>query len=400
MTGCLAERYRDELKAEIPEIDAVLGTGEVAGDRRRASRRAGTPGGRTVPLTFYRIAPARPMWRRHRDAVAGSGFGAICRPTSTTPTTPRVLDDAEALRLREDRRRLRLQVRVLHHPEAARPLPQPRRSSRSSREARALAARGVKELLLISQDTTFYGIDRGERGALARLLRELNAVDGLEWIRLLYLYPTTITDESLEAMAELRQGRATTSTCRCSTRRTPSCKRMKRPGHPRQLRHGCSPDPRRGCRTSPCGRRSSSASPARPSADFDELVRLRPDRSVRPRRRLHLLARGRHRAPTRWPTTCRRRTKAAAAARADGAASSRSSPGGTRARLGERVRSWSTARRPSTSWCCTGRLAGQAPDIDPIGLPDRLRTRKSSVRETLIEAEIVDSRGYDLVVRV
>jgi ribosomal protein S12 methylthiotransferase len=70
------------------------------------------------------------------------------------------------------------------------------------REARALAARGVKELLLISQDTTFYGIDRHERGALARLLRELNTVDGIEWIRLLYLYPTTIDEDTLAAMAE------------------------------------------------------------------------------------------------------------------------------------------------------------------------------------------------------
>ena len=70
------------------------------------------------------------------------------------------------------------------------------------REARALASRGVKELLLISQDTTFYGVDRHERGALARLLRELNGVEGLEWIRLLYLYPTTIDDETLGAMAD------------------------------------------------------------------------------------------------------------------------------------------------------------------------------------------------------
>ena len=70
------------------------------------------------------------------------------------------------------------------------------------KEARQLAAGGVKELLLISQDTTFYGIDRGERGGLARLLRALNEVEGLEWIRLLYLYPTTIDDESLAAMAE------------------------------------------------------------------------------------------------------------------------------------------------------------------------------------------------------
>ena len=64
-----------------------------------------------------------------------------------------------------------------------------------------LAANGVKELLLISQDTSFYGVDRGERGALARLLRALNRIDGLEWIRMLYLYPTTIGDDVLEAMA-------------------------------------------------------------------------------------------------------------------------------------------------------------------------------------------------------
>jgi ribosomal protein S12 methylthiotransferase len=68
-------------------------------------------------------------------------------------------------------------------------------------EARALAARGVKELLLISQDSTFYGIDRQERDALPRLLRALNDVEGLAWIRLLYLYPTTITDAAIEAIA-------------------------------------------------------------------------------------------------------------------------------------------------------------------------------------------------------
>src|SRR4029450_8559722 len=74
------------------------------------------------------------------------------------------------------------------------------------REARALAARGVKELLPTPQDPSFYGVDRGERGALARLLRELNQVDGLEWIRMLYLYPTTIGDDVLEAMEEREEG--------------------------------------------------------------------------------------------------------------------------------------------------------------------------------------------------
>ena len=96
-------------------------------------------------------------------------------------------------------------------------------------EARALAARGVKELLLISQDTTFYGIDRQERGALARLLRELNAIDGLEWIRMLYLYPTTIDDATLDAMADCEK------VCKyidlpLQHASNPVLKRMKRPG--------------------------------------------------------------------------------------------------------------------------------------------------------------------------
>jgi ribosomal protein S12 methylthiotransferase len=70
------------------------------------------------------------------------------------------------------------------------------------REAEQLAADGVKELLLISQDTSFFGRDRKEPHALSTLLRRLNDIAGLEWIRLLYLYPTTITDDVLAAMAE------------------------------------------------------------------------------------------------------------------------------------------------------------------------------------------------------
>ena len=96
-------------------------------------------------------------------------------------------------------------------------------------EARALAARGVKELLLVSQDTTFYGLDRKERDALPRLIRALDGVDGIEWVRLLYLYPTTITDATIEAIA------ASPKVCRyidlplqhASDR---VLKRMKRPG--------------------------------------------------------------------------------------------------------------------------------------------------------------------------
>ena len=199
VTGCLGERYRDELKKEIPEIDAVLGTGEVdqiltaigmrdAGSGVRADNGA-------VPLTFHRPS----------DSVSRSPD-----PASPVPVLPTYLYDAETPRVLTTPKHFAY-VKVAEGCDytcAFCIIPTLRGKFRSRdaasivREAHNLAARGVKELLLISQDTTFYGIDRGERGALARLLRELNAVEGLEWIRLLYLYPTTITDDVLAAMAE------------------------------------------------------------------------------------------------------------------------------------------------------------------------------------------------------
>jgi ribosomal protein S12 methylthiotransferase len=69
------------------------------------------------------------------------------------------------------------------------------------REVRALAARGVKEVVLVAQDSTRYGLDLGRRGALAPLLRRLGAVDGIRWIRVMYAYPATVTDEILDAIA-------------------------------------------------------------------------------------------------------------------------------------------------------------------------------------------------------
>jgi ribosomal protein S12 methylthiotransferase len=182
VTGCMAERYRDELKKEIPEIDAVLGTGEVP-------EIVGAIGG--APLTFFKNARA-----------ASDQPRAATRPTYLYGAdTPRLLATP----------RHYAYVKIAEGCDykcAFCIIPRLRGAYRSRpadsvvAEARVLAAQGVKELLLISQDTTFYGIDRNERGALARLLRELNAIDGLEWIRLLYLYPTTIDDATLAAMAE------------------------------------------------------------------------------------------------------------------------------------------------------------------------------------------------------
>jgi ribosomal protein S12 methylthiotransferase len=187
VTGCLAERYGEELRREIPEIDVILGTGDVPAITRALEGTA-EPG--AMPLRFFRS-------------------GQIQGPASKAPAAPTYLYDSATPRVLTTPGHYAY-VKIAEGCDytcAFCIIPTLRGEYRSRdedsivREAEALAARGVRELLLISQDTTFFGIDKGQRGALARLLRRLNDVQGLTWIRLLYLYPTTISDDVLEAMA-------------------------------------------------------------------------------------------------------------------------------------------------------------------------------------------------------
>ena len=191
VTGCMAERYRDELRAEIPEIDAVLGTGEVP-------EIVGAIGAAAAPGGFVQLL------RSNGEPVAASPRSA------TAGELPTYIYDADTPRLLATPKHYAY-VKIAEGCDykcAFCIIPKLRGNYRSRshasilREAESLAARGVKELLLISQDTSFYGVDRSERGALTRLLRALNRIDGVEWIRMLYLYPTTIGDDVLEAMAE------------------------------------------------------------------------------------------------------------------------------------------------------------------------------------------------------
>ena len=200
VTGCMAERYRNELLEQIPEIDAVLGTGEVP-EIVNVLDTHGRPG---------RAAGATPIPLLRSDGSTVGTQVALDPGRGVHDALPTYLYDADTPRLLATPRHYAY-IKIAEGCDYACAfciIPTLRGHYRSRpadsivREAERLAAGGVKELLLISQDTTFYGVDRGERGALAALLRRLNRIDGLEWIRLLYLYPTTIGEDVIDAIGE------------------------------------------------------------------------------------------------------------------------------------------------------------------------------------------------------
>ena len=175
VAGCLAQRYGEQLQSLIPEIDGVVGTGAYAS---------------IVDLLDDVQAGRKPV---RLDFEAEPEHDFLPR-LITTPSATAYLKVAEGC----------------DHPCTFCIIPKLRGAFRSRseesilKEARALAQSGTKELILIAQDTSMYGRDRGaRRGGLAHLLEELNAIEELEWIRLLYLYPATVDRELIDAMASL-----------------------------------------------------------------------------------------------------------------------------------------------------------------------------------------------------
>ncbi len=308
VTGCLAERYRDSLRAEIPEIDAVLGTGDVPHILEAiqpGSTMARTPG--AAPLTFYKRDPG-PASRVPALPGGAAAAGAEARSGADVPPAAPVfgVDLPTYLYDATTPRRLATPghyayVKIAEGCDykcAFCVIPKMRGHYRSRsiesvvEEAHALAARGVKELLLVSQDTTFYGIDRKERDALPRLIRALDAVDGIEWVRLLYLYPTTITDATIAAIA------ASTKVVRyidlpLQHASDAVLKRMKRPGtrasYERLLTKIRAKMPDVTLRTT-----FIVGFPGETAADVEELLAFIDGGGLRPRRGLHLQPRGRH----------------------------------------------------------------------------------------------------------
>ncbi len=175
VAGCLAQRYGEQLRALIPEIDGIVGTGAYAS---------------IAELLDEVEAGARPV----RLEFAAEPEHDFLPRLVTTPRATAYLKVSEGC----------------DHPCTFCIIPSLRGAFRSRseesivKEARALASVGAKELILIGQDTSMWGRDRGiRRGGLATLLERLHDVDGIEWIRLLYLYPATIDRELVTAIADL-----------------------------------------------------------------------------------------------------------------------------------------------------------------------------------------------------
>jgi ribosomal protein S12 methylthiotransferase len=404
VTGCLAERYRDELQREIPEIDAVLGTGEVP----RILEVLGTPASTAAlptgvsSLTFYRREAKGP-------GAGGQGSGVeslTLPPPESAPVfgvdLPTYLYDAETpRRLSTPNHYAYLKIAEgCDYTCAFCIIPKMRGHYRSRtiesvvREAEGLAARGVKELLLVSQDTTFYGIDRKERGALGRLLRALDRVEGIEWIRLLYLYPTTITDETIEAMA------TSAKVCKyidlpLQHASDPVLKRMRRPGtaasYRRLLDNLRSRMPGVALRTT-----FIAGFPGETPGDVDAL-----DAFLREVEFDHVgVFTYSHEEGTSAfaleddvPAAEKRRRQRRLMATQKRIVARRQ-----KARIGQVARLVVDGPSPEHELVLRGRLEGQAPEVDPVVYltdadPAELRPGQ------FLEVEIVGARGYDLIAR-
>jgi len=395
VTGCMAERYRDELREQIPEIDAVLGTGEVPEIVKAIGGSASA--GSASPDAG---APRDPAYVR---ILRSNGEPIESRiPNPESRDLPTYIYDADTPRLLATPRHYAY-IKIAEGCDykcAFCIIPKLRGQYRSRpaesivREAQVLASRGVKELLLISQDTSFYGIDRGERGALARLLRRLNTVDGLEWVRMLYLYPTTIGDDVLDAMAESEK------VCKyidlpLQHASDDVLKRMKRPGTRAgyeqllaRIRHRV---PGVTLRTT-----FIVGFPGETADDFAKLqdfVRAVGFDHVGAFTYSHEEGTTAHTLPDDVPARVKRQRQSALMS-----VQKRIVRKAQQLRTGERVRVLIDGPSAEHELVLRGRLEGQAPDIDPaVYLTDCDPSNFAAGQ--FLEAEIVGARDYDLLAR-
>jgi ribosomal protein S12 methylthiotransferase len=173
VTGCMAERYRQEILDEIPEVDEVLGT--TAYDRILDAVDAALVGQHEVMTADL---DALPLPETKRLVTTGGHFAYLkiaegCDKHCTYCIIPKIRGNFRSVPM-----------------------------ERLLKEAQDLAEQGVKELILVAQETTLYGKDLYGEKSLPKLLRELCKISGIRWIRILYCYPEEITDELIQVMKE------------------------------------------------------------------------------------------------------------------------------------------------------------------------------------------------------
>jgi ribosomal protein S12 methylthiotransferase len=226
VAGCLVERYRDEIRRNIPEVDAVVGTGELESILEAAGLTApAASAGSPSPFNILVSRAASAVHQHSHPSEVGAQIAAQFRAegdereksgrfsraqwqgaTAALPEylysdlTPRILTTPRAsayIKIAEG----------CDHPCSFCIIPQLRGKFRSRplesivAEAQRLIAQGVREITLIGQDTTCYGEDLGLKDGLATLLDALAVLPGLKWLRFLYAYPNKVTTRLLETMA-------------------------------------------------------------------------------------------------------------------------------------------------------------------------------------------------------
>ena len=207
VAGCLVERFRDQIRKDIPEVDAVVGTGELekilAATGVATARNVGqNNAGSDSPFVVLQSRP-------EGDARAAQGRFSREAWDGAIGDLPNYLyDDATPRILATPRHMAYIKIAEgCDHPCSFCIIPQLRGQFRSRRfasvvaEAERLAQSGVREITLIGQDTTCYGEDFGLKDGLALLLEKLAAIDDLRWVRFLYAYPNKITGKLLETIA-------------------------------------------------------------------------------------------------------------------------------------------------------------------------------------------------------